>query len=723
VWHAIRHHPIAFAGVVLIAAAAAAGVWLFLPLPKLTGVLVYRVSSQPPALLTPLNENRVEFTTFKSMQAGLIKQRTVLNGALNNLAENGILDVKNVPTLYKEPDHVAFLEQKIQVDFKQAPELMRVTFEGNDDGELIKILTAIDVAYSYELKQMETGAKERRRGDLDNRRKEYVDKLEVYQEKLSTLAVRLNSTSPLMLAHIEDVLRLRLEQLQAEMERNAHELTFAEQNLEQSQRADFANKLAFFDAVFGSYPLLCPVNFGAKSKLSESQIDRALRADDGVLSRERIVALKELEVGQIDEQLKDKSHPRLAAAKADWQEKKADLDQYRAARRQKVADALWQRIADDDAIAVGRALERIESLKQAKRVLGAAFDNLKRDLSKQSQTYLDLEQTRQDITRVQRLHDQIVHEMDQIELEQKAPSRVQQVEKPYVTSGLEGNRRLKTALMAAGGVLLVGLIGLVFWETRNPRVLAIDDVAKALGLRVFGTVPPLVPDAKLSPAHEAALTEAIDTARTMLLYDNRSGRQPKSLLVTSATPGEGKTSLSVHLADSLTRAGFRTLLIDADLRNPSAHTIYQVADGPGLCEMLRGEATGLSAVQHTTQHGLDVLAAGRWSMEATQALASNRWVTIRAAAEAAYDFVVIDSSPVLPVVDTLLLARNVDGVLLSVMNQLTRLENVAESQHRLLSIGANVMGVVLNGIQPKGSRYGYVPTTPNRSDGEIAVSA
>src|SRR5205823_12244002 len=99
------------------------------------------------------------------------------------------------------------------------------------------------------------------------------------------------------------------------------------------------------------------------------------------------------------------------------------------------------------------------------------------------------------------------------------------------------------------------------------------------------------------------------------------------------------------------------------------HQVFGLADGPGLSEILRGEADLAAAVRPTPVPGLSVLPAGRWTLAATQALAGDRWAALRAAAEAEFDFVVIDSSPILPVVDALLLARHVGGVLLSGMHE------------------------------------------------------
>jgi capsular exopolysaccharide synthesis family protein len=172
----------------------------------------------------------------------------------------------------------------------------------------------------------------------------------------------------------------------------------------------------------------------------------------------------------------------------------------------------------------------------------------------------------------------------------------------------------------------------------------------------------------------------------------------RTLLVTSAVDGEGKTSLAGHLAISLTRAGFRTLLVDGDVQAPSAHGLFDVPAAPGLCEVLRGDVTVHDAIHPTALPGLSVLPAGAWDLIARQALVGNRWRTVKDDLEASYDFVVIDSGPVLLVSDSLLLARDADGVLLSVLIDHSRVSSVEETRDRLRTVGANVLGVVVNGV-------------------------
>jgi capsular exopolysaccharide synthesis family protein len=164
------------------------------------------------------------------------------------------------------------------------------------------------------------------------------------------------------------------------------------------------------------------------------------------------------------------------------------------------------------------------------------------------------------------------------------------------------------------------------------------------------------------------------------------------------------------LAISLTRAGFKTLLVDGDLQAPSAHSLFGVDASPGLCEVLREEAGASEAVRATSLPGLSVLPAGQWNLTARQALAGHRWTAVKAELEREFDFVVVDSGPVLLVSDSLLMARDADGVLLSVLVEVSRVNSVEETRDRLRTVGANVLGVVVNGVVTRS-----YPSTRKRS--------
>src|SRR5260221_6197185 len=192
--------------------------------------------------------------------------------------------------------------------------------------------------------------------------------------------------------------------------------------------------------------------------------------------------------------------------------------------------------------------------------------------------------------------------------------------------------------MAAFGVLFIGLGLVTGLEYRNRRVVHADEVTAGLGLRLIGTVPALprsalargasVPNGQESNWQQH-LAESVDNTRTLLLYGLDSSQSVRTILVTSALSGEGKTSLAGHLAVSLARAGFKTVLVDGDMRRPSLHRVLGVPLNSGLSEVLRGETTLDQVIQPTPAPGLSIVPAGLWHPRLPQLLAGNAWRDIK----------------------------------------------------------------------------------------------
>jgi capsular exopolysaccharide synthesis family protein len=320
------------------------------------------------------------------------------------------------------------------------------------------------------------------------------------------------------------------------------------------------------------------------------------------------------------------------------------------------------------------------------------------------------------LTQIEKSADRIYQEIEGLRPEFESQARVSMWEEPVVEAGIEGNRRLKYALLAGLAVLLAGLGLVAGLEYRNRRIIHGDEVSSALGLRVIGTVPSL-PRRALArgaalngqiPDWQLHLAESIDNTRTLLLHGLGGDLPVRTIMVTSATSGEGKTSLSGHLAVSLARAGFKTLLVDADMRRPALNNVLGTPLTPGLSELLQGEAAIEEVVRATPAFGLSMIPAGAWSARLPRLLAGNAWKDLKPVLEAEFDFVIVDSSPLLPVADSLLLARHVDGVLLSLLHDVSRLGAVAEAKDRLSAVGTNILGVVINGVTSDvyGASYG-----------------
>jgi capsular exopolysaccharide synthesis family protein len=179
------------------------------------------------------------------------------------------------------------------------------------------------------------------------------------------------------------------------------------------------------------------------------------------------------------------------------------------------------------------------------------------------------------------------------------------------------------------------------------------------------------------------------------------------ILVTSAVSGEGKTTLASHLATSLARAGRKTLLIDCDLRRPAAHQLFELPLQPGLSEALLGEVHIAEATRATAVDGLWMIPAGQWDREVMHALARDGVEEIFEKLKSEYDFIVVDSHPVLPANDSLLVAQHVDAVLLSVLRDVSQAPRVYAACQRLATLGIRVLGAVVNGTKPEDCYAGY----------------
>ncbi len=207
-------------------------------------------------------------------------------------------------------------------------------------------------------------------------------------------------------------------------------------------------------------------------------------------------------------------------------------------------------------------------------------------------------------------------------------------------------------------------------------------------------------------AQHSALSEAFRGLRTSVLLSSAE-RPPRSLLISSSRPGEGKTTIAINLAISLAQLGQRVLLIDGDLRRPSVHRAFGMQDEHGLVRYLTGGADWRACVRATNQPGLDVLVCGPLPPNPAELLSSERMRALIAQASSEYSMVLADSAPLLNVADSRILATMVEGMVLVVEGGATPRDLVRRSQAAAQHVGANLIGVVLNKLDARHDGYGY----------------
>ena len=275
--------------------------------------------------------------------------------------------------------------------------------------------------------------------------------------------------------------------------------------------------------------------------------------------------------------------------------------------------------------------------------------------------------------------------------------------------------------------LLLGLAGGVgaalLRATLDNRIRSELDLRAVTDLPLLGGIT-FDQDAVKKPllsqaAPQSPRAESFRQLRTNLQFANLSGRA-KSLLVTSSLPGEGKSTTAINLAFALAQAGQTVCLVDADLRRPMVDDYLGLERNAGLTTALLGSADVNDLLQPWGEDELYVLTSGQIPPNPSELLGSEEMQNLLAALEHAFDVVIVDAPPLLPVTDSAVLAQHVGGVVIVVGSQKARHQDLQRSLGALELVDSNILGIVMNRLPAKGPdaySYGYY----NRDESSAAA--
>lgn len=260
---------------------------------------------------------------------------------------------------------------------------------------------------------------------------------------------------------------------------------------------------------------------------------------------------------------------------------------------------------------------------------------------------------------------------------------------------------------------MVGLAGAVGMEQMDTRLRSRGEVETALApAPVLAEVPagPRGGDGRrlwLESQPGSQFAESFRILRTNLQF-LAVERRIASLLVTSPSPGEGKTTVAANLASSMAAGGYRTLLVDGDLRHPTVHKYFGVDHVGGLADVLAGALRLQEAIRETAFQNLFLMTAGPQPPNPSELFGSQRMLSLIEKLEAEYDLVVFDAPPTLLVADAPAMSTNLDGVIFVARAGVTSREQAREALRRFTLLESRILGAVLNGSRhAKGDRYYY----------------
>jgi len=384
-----------------------------------------------------------------------------------------------------------------------------------------------------------------------------------------------------------------------------------------------------------------------------------------------------------------------------------------------------------------RIVKNIETQYQVARSreadLRSALSQSKGETIQQNRESTELNLLKQKVETDRKNYEDLLNRLRQAEVEsdfRPANMRiVQSAEVPIVP--VKPNKLLNIGLS-----ILIGLslgIGMAFFvEYLNNTINTAEDIERFIQLPALGAIPSLqtltrkrqklltgnrgngegtalaTAQSELVSAHESVSTfsESYRALRTSLLLSSAE-HAPRTMLVTSSHPAEGKTTIVANTAISLAQTGARVLVLDADMRRPRCHKILGLRNDLGLSTFLSREIAVDRVVQPHETPNLHVITAGPIPPNPSELLSSLKWRVLIAELEASYDHIVIGSPPVIHVTDALIISPYADGVVLVVKGGHTPREAVLRAKQALQDVNAKILGVVINGVNLHSESYYY----------------
>ena len=360
---------------------------------------------------------------------------------------------------------------------------------------------------------------------------------------------------------------------------------------------------------------------------------------------------------------------------------------------------------------LAQMVNRKKSLELQIQNLESQYRTWETNATEASQKLAEYDRMKQDIQRSQALYDRLLGLLQTVDLNNNLD---QEILAPMASASQARPTLAKSSVMAAGLLLafLVGVGVFLALEFLDDRFTSASELSLQIPAEVVGQIPktrlkpPIGRRRLIAGDAQPAFAESFRSLRSFLLFmSTGQNSQPKVILVTSAIPKEGKTTVASNLARTLAMSGSRVLLIDADVRRGSLHQIFDVRLKPGLLEVLGQEVSPAQAIVPTVQPGLFILPAGESGNNSSDAFLRSKVDQLLHDLAAQYSYIVIDSAPVLATDDAACLGPNTDGVFMVVRASYTSARATREALDRLRKRKVTVLGMVYNYAPPSSDYY------------------
>jgi capsular exopolysaccharide synthesis family protein len=630
------------------------------------------LASAPDSLLPRATPDFEKFAYFQMTQQTLVKSQVVLEAVLKD-PEVASLGITRRAGAAKE-----WLAQGLKVDFPQGAEILRISMTGEEPDDLVVLVNAVMRTYVEKFVNTEEKKRKAKLAQLERLKSEHGKQLTAKQLALRASAPKLGVIDARSLTAFQEMQMQQLASAREQLGLRQEEKWGLEGKLKQLRRAKETHSVP-------AHLVDVEVDTDSVVKRYREQIEKL---------ELHVAAIRNVSrPAQAEQILKKEGTLKVL------EDTRAVLDQRMKEVRPTIAQRLRAKALADLDAEITETENRLAIAGEREKSLGKTLEELGREKGEVGKETLKTIELVRGVEDEEKIISKLADQIQALEMESLGESRATPLDNAIVTQTSSGKKRLALTGGASAATLGLLVFGVAFLEFRKRKIDSADEVIHGFGVGLVGTVP-VVPrgmrrrGATLpGKALYNQWTESIDSYR-MLLLRQVGTDSVRVVMVTSAMAGEGKSSLSSHLAVSLARAGYRTALVDTDLRNPTVHRIFALPRGPGLSDILNGASV---AAQPTAVSGLYVIPSGDLDLSAVLSIARDDAGKLFERLKQEFDFVIVDSSPVLAVAGTLHIAQHVDGVILSILRNVSRMPKVSAAIARLEMVGASILGAVVNG--------------------------
>ena len=625
-------------------------------------------------------QRSTEFLTYRDTQKGFIKSRGVLTAALRDPK------VAECRTMRTVGHPVEWLMKELKVDEQISPEFLKISLQGEYPEDLALVVNAVKESYLNEVVYNERNKRIENLRKAEESHRDVDQRVRAAQTNIERLATHLGSVDPKLLIHDQG----RIQQKISDLDKELRELNGAIQAEEALQAQGLSGGLS------GTDPDLLSIRNGVRSGTSPGTT--------GTVDLRGELMVLHLKIAQFEANTRNPNHPDLLA----WREREKLL----------LGMLGGGSVPGANGTASAAPFSRVIYLKKLRDAVAVEIAAQEKLFNEKNLQMIDLEREQREIDPDVKMRESLAQQIREQEVELNAPDRISSVQEANIPEEREIKKKTQLSTMAGLGVLGCIVCGFTLFEWFSYRIGAATDISSEVGLRLIGTIPSPDRGGLLGLGILAgkvdydewnrAVTESMDVVRTFLMRHIDPAR-PASILIVGASANEGKTTVSCQLAASLARTGKRVALIDCDLRRPSAHLMVGGKQGPGISELLRGDATIDDIRQQTQAPGLTFIGAGIVDQRVLQLLSIDGGRGLIQQLKSRFDFVVIDTSPLLFVAEPSMLAQNADIVLLATRKDYSRVQYVTQARDSLRSLQIPLLGAIMVGADSDFQRqtYGY----------------